>query len=66
MIKVRRVFVTGMPGGSQRETTAALAKHFNWNFVHVGDLCEKEISKKTERGKAIQAAQQNFKLGKFK
>jgi adenylate kinase family enzyme len=45
-----------MPGAQQREASAELAKHFKWKHIQVSDLLDKEVSKKTEKGKKIQEA----------
>lgn len=62
---MRRVFVTGMPGSFQREASAEIARNFKWNFIHVGDLLDKEVGKKTDKGKKIQACLEKCKFGKF-
>jgi adenylate kinase family enzyme len=53
---VRRIFFIGMPGANKRESSSEIARHFHWEHVHVGDLLQKEVNKKTDRGKKIQAA----------
>ena len=50
---VRRIFFIGMPGANKRESSSEIARHFHWEHVHVGDLLQKEVNKKTDRGKKI-------------
>ena len=43
----------GPPGSKRKEHALALAEHFKFESVSVGDLLNKEISKKSELGKCI-------------
>lgn len=49
----KRVFVVGPPGSNRKEHALALGEYFNWTCISVGDLLNKEISKKSDYGKAI-------------
>lgn len=54
-----------MPGAQKREVGSEIAKHFKWEYVHVGDLLAKEVSKKTDKGVKIQKCLDEMKLGRF-
>lgn len=49
----KRIFITGPPGSNRKEVALALAEHFNWSCISVGDLLKKEVSKKSDLGKTI-------------
>lgn len=51
---VRRIFMMGPPGSGRKENALALAEHFEWACISIGDLLKKEMSKKTPEGIAIQ------------
>ena len=51
----------GPPGSSRKENALALSEYFNWNCISVGDLLKKEISKKSEYGKAISESMKNYR-----
>lgn len=40
-----------------------LAEYFGWKSISVGDLLKKEVSKKSEFGKAISDALKNYRYG---
>lgn len=63
---VRRCFIVGMPGTQKREVGSEIAKHFKWEYIHVGDLLAKEVSKKTDKGVKIQKCLEDMKFGKLK
>ena len=54
----------GPPGSSRKENALALAEYFSWQSISVGDLLKKEVSKKTEYGKAISESLKNYRYGK--
>ncbi len=54
----------GPPGSNRKENALALAEHFNWSCISIGDLLKKEVSKKSEYGKAISEAIRSQKYGK--
>ena len=41
------------PGSNRKENALALAEHFGWSCISIGDLLKKEVSKKSDYGKAI-------------
>ena len=43
----------GPPGSNRKENALALAEHFGWSCISIGDLLKKEVSKKSDYGKAI-------------
>jgi len=54
----------GPPGSNRKMNALALAEHFNWSCVSVGDLLKKEVSKKSDYGKAITESLKHYKYGK--
>ena len=54
----------GPPGSHRKETALALAEHFNWSCISVGDLLKKEVSKKSEVGKDIAESLKAYRYGK--
>lgn len=46
----KKVFIVGPPGSNVRELALSLSDHLNAEVVSVGDLLQKEVSKKTEIG----------------
>jgi len=53
----------GPTGCRKKEKALTLAEEFNYITVSVGDLLEREISKKSELGKKIKEAQSTFTYG---
>jgi len=60
----KRIFITGPPGSNRKEVALALAEHFNWSCISVGDLLKKEVSKKSDLGKTIFESLKQHKYGK--
>lgn len=56
-----RIFVVGPPGSNRKEIALSLADHFAWPCVSVGDLLNKEVSKKSELGKEISECKKMYK-----
>ncbi len=56
----KRIFLMGPPGSSRKEHALALAEYFNWTCISIGDLLKKEVSKKSDYGKAIAEAQKTY------
>ena len=54
----------GPPGCRKKEKALTLAEEFAYVTVSVGDLLEKEISKKSELGKNIKESKAKFAYGK--
>jgi adenylate kinase len=52
----------GPPGSKRKEHALALAEHFNWTCISVGDLLTKEVSKKSEYGKGLTEARKNYQF----
>jgi len=44
----------------------AIAEHFSWKSILVGDLLQREVRNKTHEGKRISECFAQHKLGKFK
>jgi hypothetical protein len=60
----KRIFMVGPPGSNRKENALALAEYFNWQSISIGDLLKKEVSKKSEYGKAISESLKNYRYGK--
>jgi nucleoside-triphosphatase THEP1 len=45
--KEKKIFIIGPPGSKVRELALSLTEYFKFNFVSVGDLLIKELSKKS-------------------
>jgi adenylate kinase len=58
-----RLFIMGPPGSGRKETALSLAEHFRCACITTGDLLKKEISKKSEYGKAITESFKNYRYG---
>ena len=55
----------GPPGSNRKENALALAEHFGWSCISIGDLLKKEVSKKSDYGKAISDNIKISTYGKF-
>jgi adenylate kinase family enzyme len=55
--------LVGPPGSNRKENANVLAEYFGWKSISVGDLLKKEVSKKSEHGKAISDALKNYRYG---
>jgi adenylate kinase len=53
----------GPPGCQKKEKALTLGGEFNFVTVSVGDLLDKEISKKSEYGRRIAEAKSKFGFG---
>lgn len=53
----------GPPGSGRKETALALSEHFSWGCISIGDLLKKEVSKKSEYGKAITESLKSYRYG---
>jgi adenylate kinase len=61
----KKIFIVGPPGSGRKENALALAEYFNWACISIGDLLKKEVSKKSEYGKAITESLKYYRYGKF-
>jgi adenylate kinase family enzyme len=59
----KRLFLVGPPGSGRKETALALSEHFSWGCISIGDLLKKEVSKKSEYGKAITESLKHYRYG---
>lgn len=57
----RKIFIIGPPGSHVRELALQLADYLGYTCSSVGDLLNKEISKKTDLGKTIEGCFQKLK-----
>ena len=57
--------MVGPPGSARKETALALGEYFNWSAISVGDLLNKELSKKSDFGKEIAESYKNLSYGKY-
>lgn len=48
ILEAKKIFVVGPPGSKLRELSLTLAEYLNFHFVSIGDLIEKELSKKSQ------------------
>ena len=55
--------MVGPPGSGRKETALALSEHFSWGCISIGDLLKKEVSKKSEYGKAITESLKHYRYG---
>lgn len=53
----------GPPGSGRKENALALTDYFSWTCISVGDLLKKEVSKKSDYGKAIADNFKNYRYG---
>lgn len=53
----------GPPGTARKETALALGEYFNWSAISVGDLLNKEVSKKSDLGKEISESYKSQSYG---
>lgn len=60
----KRIIIMGPPGSKRKEHALSLAEHFGYTCISVGDLLNKEISKKSEYGKAIAKARKAYTYSK--
>jgi len=51
---VKRIFITGSAGVNRKEISLAIANHFSYEGISIGDILRKEVSKKLEIGKKIE------------
>lgn len=56
----KRIFIMGPPGCRKKEKALTLAEEYGYPTVSVGDLLDREISKKSDLGKKIAAAKSKF------
>ncbi len=65
VILAKRIFLMGPPGSGRKETALALSEHFSWGCISIGDLLKKEVSKKSEFGKAITESLKHYRYGNY-
>ena len=59
---IKRIFITGSSGTDRKEISLSLAEHFTYACISVGDLIQKEISKKFESVRKIEKKIESFSL----
>ena len=59
----KRIFIMGPPGCRKKEKALTFAGELNYVTVSVGDLLDREVSKKSEHGKHIAEAKARFAYG---
>ena len=57
----KKIFVVGPPGSEVREICLQLSDYLGFNCVSVGDLLNKEVSKKSALGEQIQQQMKQFR-----
>ncbi|KAM3139823.1 hypothetical protein pb186bvf_008065 [Paramecium bursaria] len=62
--EVKKIFVVGPPGSQFRELALTLAEHLNYQFVSIGDIIKKELSKKNQMSQQIQDSINKFEYVK--
>lgn len=55
----------GPPGSYRRDNALALAEYFTWKAISIRDLLKREVTKKSEYGKAISESLKNYSYGKI-
>jgi len=65
MFIAKRIFLVGPPGSNRKENALALAEYFSWACISIGDLLKKEVSKKSEYGKAITESLKHYRYGNY-
>lgn len=58
--ETQKIFVVGPPGSKLRELALILAEHLGFHIVSIGDLIEKELSKKSQLSHEIQESIDKF------
>ncbi|CAK72954.1 unnamed protein product (macronuclear) [Paramecium tetraurelia] len=58
--ETKKIFVIGPPGSKLLELSLTLAEYMNFHCVSIGDLIEKELSKKSELSQQIQDSLDKF------
>jgi adenylate kinase family enzyme len=53
----------GPPGSNRKDNAGALAEYFGWDSISVGDLLRKEVSKKSDFGRAISECLKHYRYG---
>jgi adenylate kinase len=51
---IKRIFITGSAGTERKEISLSLGEHFGYNVISIGDLIQKEITKKLEIGRKLE------------
>lgn len=59
---IKRIFITGSAGTDRKEISLSLAEFFGYSCISLGDLIQKEITKKLEAGKKIEKKINIFNL----
>ena len=54
----------GPPGSKRKEHALALAEYYGYTCISVGDLLNKEISKKSEYGKSVVDSRKEYSYSK--
>lgn len=58
----KRIFITGSAGSDRKELALSISNHFNFHCISLGDLIQKEISKKIEISRRIENKSHHFRL----
>jgi adenylate kinase len=54
----------GPPGSKRKEHALSLAEYYSYTCISVGDLLNKEISKKSEYGKSVVESRKEYSYSK--
>ena len=58
----KRIFITGSAGTDRKELALSISNHFNFHCISLGDLIQKEISKKIEVSRKIENKALHYRL----
>ena len=58
----KRIFITGSAGTDRKELALSISNHFNFHCISLGDLIQKEISKKIDISRKIENKAHHFRL----
>ena len=58
----KRIFITGSAGTDRKELALSISNHFNFHCISLGDLIQKEVSKKIEVSRKIDDKATHYRL----
>lgn len=58
----KRIFITGSAGTDRKELALSISNHFNFHCISIGDLIQKEISKKIDISRKIETKAHHLRL----
>jgi adenylate kinase len=58
----KRIFITGSAGTDRKELALSISNHFNFHCISLGDLIQKEVSKKVDVSRKIDDKATHYRL----